>query len=140
MTNAEAWFNIALGPRKPEGSLGWTAQDGHLDSHTTPELSKSNYTNLHTDIPHALKIHTWCPEVLETQNDQDGFLKSQTEFAFWNCTIVDLSILIIHIFWKTLTPLNGQAVRFTTICRLKSTRHSYLVNIQKTDISFNSFK
>ena len=38
-TNAEAWFNITLRPRKPEGSLGRTAQDGHLDSHTAPELS-----------------------------------------------------------------------------------------------------
>ena len=38
VTNAEAWFNIALRPRKPEGSLGRTAQDGHLDSHTVPEL------------------------------------------------------------------------------------------------------
>ena len=38
MTNAEAWFNIALRPRKPEGLLGRTAQDGHLDSHTAPEL------------------------------------------------------------------------------------------------------
>ena len=38
VTNAEAWFNIALRPRKPEGSLGQTAQDGHLDSHTAPEL------------------------------------------------------------------------------------------------------
>ena len=38
ITNAEAWFNIALRPRKPEGSLGRTAQDGHLDSHTAPEL------------------------------------------------------------------------------------------------------
>ena len=37
-TNAEAWFNIALRPRNPEGSLGRTAQDGHLDSHTAPEL------------------------------------------------------------------------------------------------------
>ena len=25
-------------PRKPDGSLGRTAQDGHLDSHTAPEL------------------------------------------------------------------------------------------------------
>ena len=33
-----AWFNIALRPRKPEGSLGRTAQDGHLDSQTAPEL------------------------------------------------------------------------------------------------------
>ena len=38
MTNAEAWFNIDLRPRKPEGSLGRTAQDGHLDSYTAPEL------------------------------------------------------------------------------------------------------
>ena len=28
----------ALRPRKPEGSLGRTAQYGHLDSHTAPEL------------------------------------------------------------------------------------------------------
>ena len=39
MTNAEARFNKSLRPRKPEGSLGRTAQDGHLDSHTAPELS-----------------------------------------------------------------------------------------------------
>ena len=38
MTNAEAWFNISLRPWKTEGSLGRTAQDGHLDSHTAPEL------------------------------------------------------------------------------------------------------
>ena len=41
MTNAEAWFNIVLRPWKPEGSLGRTAQDGHLDSHTAPELCVS---------------------------------------------------------------------------------------------------
>ena len=39
MTNAEARFNNSLRPRKPEGSLGRTAQDVHLDSHTAPELS-----------------------------------------------------------------------------------------------------
>ena len=37
-TNAEAWFSIALRSQNPEGSLGRTAQDGHLDSHTAPEL------------------------------------------------------------------------------------------------------
>ena len=35
-TNAEAWFNVALCPQKPEGSLGRTAQDGHLNLHTAP--------------------------------------------------------------------------------------------------------
>ena len=38
MTNAEARCNKSLRPRKPEGSLGRTAQDSHLDSHTAPEL------------------------------------------------------------------------------------------------------
>ena len=39
VTNAEARFNNYLRPRKPEGSLGRTAQDVHLDSHTAPELN-----------------------------------------------------------------------------------------------------
>ena len=38
MTNVEARCNKSLRPRKPEGSLGRTAQDVHLDSHTAPEL------------------------------------------------------------------------------------------------------
>ena len=38
MTNAEARFNKSLRPQKPEGLLGQTTQDGHLDSHTAPEL------------------------------------------------------------------------------------------------------
>ena len=38
VTDAEAWFNNSLRLRKPEGSLGRTAQDVHLDSHTAPEL------------------------------------------------------------------------------------------------------
>ena len=40
MTNAEARFNNSLRPRKPEGSLGRTALDGHLNSHTAPGLQK----------------------------------------------------------------------------------------------------
>ena len=34
----EARFNNSLHPLKLEGLLGRTAQDGHLDSHTAPEL------------------------------------------------------------------------------------------------------
>ena len=41
MTNAEARFSKSLRPRKPEGSLGRTAQDVHLDSHTAPELYRT---------------------------------------------------------------------------------------------------
>ena len=60
MTSAEAWFNIALCPRKPGGSLGRTAQDSHLNSHTAPELCGGNTElNLafglmpHHDLPHS---------------------------------------------------------------------------------------
>ena len=42
MTNAEARFSNSLRPRKPEGSLGRTAQDVHLDSDTAPELCNLN--------------------------------------------------------------------------------------------------
>ena len=38
VTNTEARFSNSLRPRKPEDSLGRTAQDGHLDFHTAPEL------------------------------------------------------------------------------------------------------
>ena len=44
MTNAGAWFNNSLRPRKPEDSLGRTAQDGHLDFHTASELSAGGCT------------------------------------------------------------------------------------------------
>ena len=56
MTNAEARFNIALRPRKPEGSLGRTAQDGHLDSHTAPELCMTEQFNGY-NIKNNNKIH-----------------------------------------------------------------------------------
>ena len=61
MTNAEAWFNVGLRPRKPEGSLGRTAQDGHLDSHTAPELC---CVNLHTELHYiyvVVDLLTRCP-------------------------------------------------------------------------------
>ena len=54
MTNAEARFNNSLRPRKPEGSLGRTAQDVHLDSHTAPEpdrLSRLGYKLFPASLP-----------------------------------------------------------------------------------------
>ena len=35
VTNAEVRFSKSVRPRKPEGSLGRTAQDVHLDSHSS---------------------------------------------------------------------------------------------------------
>ena len=56
VTNAEARFSIALRPQKPEGSLRWTAQDGHLDSHIAPELWYYNHNVLHL----FYMLLTWC--------------------------------------------------------------------------------
>ena len=69
MTNAEAWFISALRPRKPESLLGRTAQDGHLDSHTAPELwtyhlANNNYIYTQHTHPntHTCTTHTHTPK------------------------------------------------------------------------------
>ena len=66
MTNAEAWFNTALRPRKPEGSLGRTAQDGHLDSHIAPELWYYNHNVLYL----YYMLLTWCACMGREQGDE----------------------------------------------------------------------
>ena len=43
MTNAEARFNKTLRPRKPEGSLGRTALEVHLNSHTALNYECSSF-------------------------------------------------------------------------------------------------
>ena len=57
MTNAKARFNNSLRPRNPEGSLGRTAQDVHLDSHTAPELWVILNEWLHPFIARIFNIH-----------------------------------------------------------------------------------
>ena len=45
MTNACAWYTVALRPQKSRGSLGRGTQDGHLDFHTGPELWSNSSEN-----------------------------------------------------------------------------------------------
>ena len=59
MTNAEARCNKSLRPRKPEGSLGRTAQDVHLDSHTAPELC----TEDNDDVPDVPELSTTINQI-----------------------------------------------------------------------------
>ena len=63
MTNAEARCNKSLRPRKPEGSLGRTAQDVHLDSHTAPELSLAAVQPFVPNTP-ARRLRTLNPSRL----------------------------------------------------------------------------
>ena len=86
MTDVEAWFSNSLCPRKPEGSLGRTAQDGHLDSHTAPESQQRSeiknesvdcemYTkpfvrdgNLGTRMHGVTKLEDSCNPLLKATN------------------------------------------------------------------------
>ena len=67
MTSAEARFNKSLRPRKPEGSLGRTAQDVHLDSHTAPDLCvmKGPVTNPFVHL-YTVKLRIYSPLRLVT--------------------------------------------------------------------------
>ena len=54
MTSAEARFSKSLRPRKPEGSLGRTAQDAHLDFHTALVTIMMGTQNICLDISYEL--------------------------------------------------------------------------------------
>ena len=72
MTNAEARCNKSLRPRKPEGSLGRTAQDVHLDSHTAPELWLcSNLT------PAFIPLQAVAHDDATTKSDWQSFSSSE---------------------------------------------------------------
>ena len=56
---AKARFNNSLRPQKPEGSLGRTAQDGHLDSHTAPEPCVFTVI-VHSSYSFLFDVMLWC--------------------------------------------------------------------------------
>ena len=77
MTNAEAQFNKSLCPRKPEGSLGRTAQDVHLDSHTAPELCKRNRKNKQLSKYKTNKKRGWGVEETNLSSFSASFLATK---------------------------------------------------------------
>ena len=56
VTNAGARLSKSLRPRKPEGSLGRTAQVVHLDSHTAPELCVTEVKMINDDDELMLNV------------------------------------------------------------------------------------
>ena len=76
MTNAEARFNNnSLRPRKPEGSLGRTAQDVHLDSQTAPELWPLT-------ISHLYYLYAEAKAILGTSPRQTGWSSKYWTWCF----------------------------------------------------------
>ena len=89
MTNAEARFNKSLRPRKPEGSLGRTAQDVHLDSHTAPELCWKRMPQS-SNSTHG---HCWYgKDTSAIDFKMDGYWKQEIFFVFvlFLFSVVDL--------------------------------------------------
>ena len=76
-TNAWAWFSKSLRPRKPEGSLGRTAQDVHLDSHTVPELCRTK------NSAREIYISLLLPAKLPTACYKTFYPRSQLTFKWW---------------------------------------------------------
>ena len=108
ITNAEARFNKSLRPRKPEGSLGRTAQDVHLDSHTAPELSHSSWT-----LTQLLNSHT-APELSHSSWTLTQLLNSHTapELSHSSWTMGRASAVPLLIEQVGLTPLLSRPVKY----------------------------
>ena len=114
MTNAEARFNDkSLRPRKPEGSLGRTALDVHLDSHTGPELCATPagldlYIQVHARrlLPSAVP---WISEdrLLPVTPNTNATIEPIEPWG------VSLGNELIHFrFLKSLLPVGEKPARF----------------------------
>ena len=97
-TNAEAWFNIALRPRKPESSLGQTAQDGHLDSHTAPEQRQNSRCNIYPQHPHCWLL--WIFTKIEADTAMN-FNENRGRHCYEYEISRKLSKKLLSIFTKT---------------------------------------
>ena len=89
MTNAEAQCNKSLRPRKPEGSLGRTAQDVHLDSHTAPEpwTLPAQRTSFNT-------LDNWAINPPPNQKEKD---RKEKVIGSWPGTCIQYTRLHIYI-------------------------------------------
>ena len=97
MTNAEARFNNSLRPQKPEGSLGRTAQDVHLDSHTAPELCDLS------------AYHTYTSYSVRQDQDQNVQPKISKKTLFSSSFFVVCFVSALPVFLSVFVPELGAA-------------------------------
>ena len=111
MTNAEARFNKSLRPRKPEGLLGRTAQDIHLNSHTAPELwvciliyyiiyillNMIFRVSLSPCVPYTIKHYLWqSPVHCKDYSRANAVYQTKSKFS-----ICDTWLTIYHFMCDT---------------------------------------
>ena len=92
--------HIALRPRKPEGSLGQTAQDGHLDSHTAPELWRQ--VDISTALGHSERWNS-SPVGHFSVGDSLGYYTGCCGLNW--CCVISKPVVTLGVF--TSTPRIG---------------------------------
>ena len=141
MTNAEAWFNNSLHPRIPEGSLGRTAQDGHLDPHTAPELwtLSTMFTYLHALCPSVSHHNSYWYS--DTDSTGESRISTQFIIPIFSSSALELT-LITDKQISTPPPSSFSTVHphpfedFYTLletCHMKTEKH-VLISIAKVPI------
>ena len=120
MTNAEARFNNSLRPRKPEGSLGRTAQDGHLDSHTASELCHGG------PCAQVLTLDNWGHKT-PTQSKRIKDRKEKIKGS-WTGTCIQYTWLHYYYYHHHhhLCPLLQPYLSFTC-CSINSANTSHII-------------
>ena len=114
MRNADARFNNSLRPRKPEGSLGRTAQDGHLDSHTAPELWQ-RLCRLNARYTYAQSTAEVASEAEQTPSNRKGI----------KVLLTVLNTRFIYL-WRHLGVRQILTIRYVLSCQYLSGENSAL--------------
>ena len=123
MTNAEARFNKSLRPRKPEGSLGRTAQDVHLDSHTAPELCKADVKQVSAK---TVQLIVWFPVGVCTSVVCAGSF-TLSERPYLSLSPYQTS------FFKTACRPNEQT-RYNTVLGTRTRHVGYIINVARAAV------
>ena len=103
MTSAEAWFSNSLRPRKPEGSLGRTAQEGYLDSHTAPELCRGRWE--------GGRLYTYRYTVY---HQNDACIKMGVDESHFNVSLIMRDKVTRQCPQTTTFEENGEPKRYRT--------------------------
>ena len=110
--SAEARFSNSWRPRKPEGSLGRTAQDVHLDSHTAPAALWRRQTSFWT--VHCLHRTIICGHFIDlyrTRQQTYTTISSEVQIPL-GCVVVPenspvtVYITALQLCFYSVNPIN----------------------------------
>ena len=114
---------MSLCPWKPWGSLGWTAQDGHLDYHTAPELMLDlvNWDYIYIYIPSMKYKKYW----LSSLHHHEWWCNSFCSFILaprikiispWSLPFLDSTTTVTHNCLSLNHCTNWHSMLHDTCC------------------------